>query len=139
MKITPRTEEYFKSRNLMDPGVYNFIVLKAEEKKSKTSGDEMIELVLKVIDMNGREHKVFDYLMDKEPMDYKIRHIYECADLLSKYESGDISASDLINVKGKVKVTIRKDKTGHYGDKNTVLDYFINKDSSVEFDDVIPF
>jgi len=139
MKITPRTEDYFKSRNLMDPGIYNFVVVHAEEKRSKTSGDEMIEVVLKVNDINGREHKVFDYLMDKEPMDYKIRHIYQCADLLNKYESGEISASDLVNVVGKVKIQIRKDKTGQYGDKNVVQDYLVDKNSNLEFNDTIPF
>lgn len=140
MKITPKSEEDFKSRNLMDPGTYDFVVFDAIEKVSKTSGEPMIELILNVLDMKGRERKIYDYLMDKEPMDYKIRHIYNCAGLLEKYESGDIDAQDLHNVTGKVKIIIRKDKTGQYGDKNSVQDYFSTKNKTNDlFDDPLPF
>lgn len=140
MKITPKSEEHFKSRNLMDPGTYDFVVLNAIEKVSKTSGEPMIEVILLATDMNGREHKLFDYLIDKEPMDYKIRHIYDCANLIEKYESGNIDAQDLHNVRGKVKVIIRKDKTGQYGDKNSVQDYIPCKQNNNDiFDDSLPF
>jgi hypothetical protein len=140
MKITPRSEQEFKSRNLIDPGTYDFTVEHAIEKISKHSNEPMIELIIKVLDMNGREHKLFDYLLDKEPMDYKIRHIYDCAGKIEKYESGNIDANDLHSVTGKVKIIIRKDKSGKYPDRNSVQDYISVKNKTIDFiDDPLPF
>lgn len=140
MKITPRSEEEFKSRNLIDPGTYDFVIFDATEKVSKNSGDPMIELILKVTDMNRRVHTLYDYLMDKEPMDYKIRHLYESLGLISKYDSGNIDASDLHNKKGKVQIIIQKDKKGIYSDKNSVKDYIVSKCSAADpFNDDIAF
>ncbi len=140
MKITPKTEEHFKRRNLLDPGIYDFIVHDAIEKVSKNSGDPMIEVILKIKDMYGNVHTLFDSLMDKEPFDYKIRHLSECSDVLDKYNNGEIFASDFLGKKGKVKVLIKKDKSGQYPDRNSVQDYIkIDKNSNNFEDDSLPF
>jgi hypothetical protein len=141
MKITPRTEEEIKRRNLIDPGVYEFIVHEAKEKVSKTSGNPMIEVVLKVTDIYGKVHTLYDYLMDTEYSDYKIRHLSECSGCLDKYENGEVFASDFLGKKGKVKVTIRKDKKGEREDKNSVQDYIANKLINIDNfeDDSLPF
>jgi len=139
MKITPRSEEDFKFRNLLPPGIYNFEVFDSIEKTSKKSGDPMIELVLKIIDSN-RTFKVFDYLIDREPMDFRIRQICECLGLMEKYNSGEIDSRDFFGKKGKVKINIRKDTTGLYGDKNSVQEYIVTKENKEDFlNDEVPF
>lgn len=140
MKVNPKSEKEFKERNLMEPGTYDFVVFDAKEKVSKNSGEPMIELVLKVTDLSKRVHTLYDYLMDREPMDYKIRRIYSCADKIEKYESGDVEASDLINVSGKVKISVKKDNKGIYDDRNSVQDYVpYEKQEQLPFDDKLPF
>lgn len=140
MRVNPKSETEFKSRRLMDPGIYSFQVFDAIEKTSK-SGNEMIEVILKVIDLNGRVHTVNDYLIDQEPMDYKIRHLWDSVGMINKYESGNISPEDIKDKKGKVKIRITKDKKGIYDDKNTVVDYIVNNEYTDQkiLDDEIPW
>lgn len=144
MRVTPRTPEELQALNLISPGVYDYQVIEAKDRISK-SGNEMIELRLRVWDEKGSERTIFDYLLDS--MSHKIRHFSEVNDLLDKYNSGEIEAMDCIGKAGKVEIVIQKDKTGMYGDKNSVKDY-VTKDNlkitetvvNNEFDDKdIPF
>lgn len=134
MKVNPKSEQEFKSRNLLDPGTYDFTVLNAVEKVSKNSGEPMIEIIIHVFGMDGRRFTIYDYLIDKEPMDFKLRHIAHISGVLNKYEEGEVNANDLIGKKGKVKVSIRKDTTGIYGDKNQIVDYIVEENNkNVDF------
>lgn len=137
MKITPRSEEEFKSRNLLDAGEYNFEIFEAKEKKSQ-SGNDMIEVQLRILNKYDKYIIIYDYLMDKEPMDYKIRHLWESLGMIDKYNSGEINAEDLKDKRGKAKITIRKDKNGQYPDKNQVQDY-IKSENDTFLDDALPF
>lgn len=132
MKINPVTEEEIKRRNLLDPGIYDFVVHDATEKISMRSGNPMIELVLKVTDLTGKVHTLLDYLVDNEYSDHKIRHLSECSGVLESYENGEIFANDFINKKGKVKITIRKDKSGQEDDRNFIKDYIVNKVTNID-------
>jgi|ERR1700684_1960419 len=141
MKVTPYSEEEFKSRKLMSPAIYEFRIHESREKISK-NGQEMIEIILKVSDsINGRIFTIFDYLMDTETMGFKIRHIYECVGMIEKYESGNIDAKDLLGKSGLVKVGVKKDPNKIYDDKNVALDYITVKKESIGdgFDDDISF
>lgn len=120
MKFTPKSEKELKEANLIEPGIYDFEVMTAINKKSK-SGDDMIELRLKVWDKDGKERTIFDFLTEK--MLHKVKHFSDVAKLSDKYESGNLDAFDCIGKSGKAKIGIQKDKTGEYPDKNTVKDY----------------
>lgn len=149
MRFTPRTEEEVQQYKLIEPGVYSFEVVGAQDKFSR-AGTEMIELKLKVWDNNGKERLVFDYLL--EALDYKVRHFCYATGIGTKYEDGTLQAEDCFFKTGKVDIYIAKDKTGKYPDKNAVKDYVVMpegianvmnpalaKQEEVELNDDIPF
>jgi len=69
MKFKHKTEEELQSMFLLHEGTYQFVVTKAEDAMSK-SNNEMIKLTLKIMDKAGREHTVYDYLL--EAMEFKL-------------------------------------------------------------------
>jgi len=124
--FTPMTEEEIKSLNIMDSGIYDFEVIKAEQSISK-SGNPMIKLMLKVWDTNGREHIIYDYLVSTSNMMYKIKHFCESVGLEDKYKLGTFDENDCVGKCGKVDIIIQKGQSspngGNYPDKNTARDY----------------
>ena len=135
MRFTPLSEEEIKESNLFEPGIYNFEVLEALDKISK-SGNEMIELKIKIWDNNGKEKIIYDYLL--EMMKFKLKHFSECVSLEDKYNDGGINANDCIGKSGELDLIIYVDKKGRYADKNAVKDYIVNKDKN-DISDDIPF
>jgi hypothetical protein len=125
MKITPKSQEEIDLEGLLAKGVYDFEVLKAEDKLSK-KGNEMIHVKLKVFSGDGYQF-VDDYLM--EAMSYKLRHFCEEAKLIDKYESGELVANDCIGRCGKVKLDI--EPGGDFPAKNIVKDYGEKKKADV--------
>ena len=121
---------------LLTPGVYDFEVVSAEEKMSK-AGNEMIALRLKVWDKDGKEHYIYDYLL--EALAYKLKHFAECTGLLPAIESGSLSADDCEGKCGSVLIKIDKgDAT--YAEKNSVKDYVVQPKNSDTFEqDDLPF
>lgn len=117
MRITPKSQEEIDLEGLLEKGVYDFEVLKAEDKVSK-KGNEMIHVKLKVFHEDGFQF-VDDWLM--EAMSYKLRHFCETANLLDRYESGELAAEDCIGRSGRVKIDI--EPAGEYPAKNVVKDY----------------
>lgn len=142
MRFQPKTEKELAAMNLIQPGIYDFEVWNANDKTSK-SGNEMIELKLKIWDHSGQERIIFDYLL--EVMAFKLKHFADTTGLSKKYEEGIISALDCIGKCGKLDLIIQKDKSGQYADKNTVKDYIVEAKSTDTpgedkiFDDEIPF
>ncbi len=139
MNFAPRTEEEIiqrqeevKTMNLLPYGIYDFEVSDASDKISKT-GNEMIELIVKVWDDNGKERFLYDYLVEK--MEYKLKHFCEYNGLHDKYDMGTLNAKDCLRVSGKVEIGIQKGKPnpngGMYPDKNFVIDY-VSKEKSKE-------
>ena len=128
MRVNPKTEEELQLMGLLQPGVYDFEVVEAQDKVSK-SGNEMIALTLQVWDINGKPHTVYDYLLDA--MSYKLRHFAESVGLLDKYLAGNIEASDCRLASAKVEIIIQKGGEklggGSYPDKNSVKDYIVRK------------
>ena len=137
MNFNPKTEQEIQSMGLIEEGSYPFEVIESQDRLSK-SGNEMIELKLKIWDSLGRERQCFDYLL--EAMAFKLRHFCEAVGLLDKYEAGNLQAGDCIGRSGTLELTIQagkqKPEGGYYPDKNSVKDY-IKKESSTTTDDTM--
>lgn len=140
MKVTPKTEEEVSTNKLCPEGDFQFEVVKATEKTSK-SGNEMIEIVLKVWANDGEEYMVYDYLMDK--VAYKIKHFCEATNLSDKYNKGIVTDQDCEYKTGMVRIKHQKDNRDTSIMRHTVKDYLLSKGDkeSDEFDggDDIPF
>lgn len=120
MKFNPLTEA--EVADLMPVGEYDFYVKEAKDTVSKKSGAEMIKLTLGVIDKNGRERTIFDYLIDS--MMYKVKHFADSVGLEKEYESGGYSAIQCENQSGKCKIIIDEpDPASPYSPKNAIKDY----------------
>ncbi len=149
------TEEEINAANLIDPGIYNFTITKATQKTSN-AGNPMIELQLKVWDINGKEHPVFDYLVATKATSYKIKHFCDAVGLEAAYLAGTFQPEDCENLSGKVEIIIqdgqmKKDGSGFYSSKNAVKDYLVQGatvnasegrvkvDEEPFFDDSVPF
>lgn len=130
MKFQPKSEAETKqeSANLWDPGFYDFEVMTGTDKTSK-SGNEMIELKVKVFNNEGEEKIVFDYLL--ESMAWKLRHAAEACGLIAKYEKGELVGGDFEGCTGKLKLKIDRNKDHNYPDKNAVADYLESTKASV--------
>jgi len=124
MRFTPKTEEEIQRSSLVDPGVYDFVVVAAKDKTSK-SGRDMIEIQIKIWDISGIEHILFDYLL--EAMAHKLRHFAEATGLIDKYDFGHLTAEDCLGKIGKAEIIIQdgqpKPEGGIYPHKNSVKDY----------------
>lgn len=149
MKFPPKTREEALTVKLLEKGNYPFIVLKAENKISQ-SNNPMIQLLLKIWDEKGREHLVYDLLM--ESLEFKLRHFCYAIGHGEMSENGEIDCELIKGKQGECKIYIQEDKSGKYPPKNAVADYLIPMDNvgnltlpknktqnSNEFEDECPF
>lgn len=120
MKFSPKSEKELAADGLWPGGEYDFEIVEAEEATSK-AGNDMIKMKVFVFNAEGNKRTVYDYLM--ESVGYKLRHAAEACGLLSEYESGSLEAFDFQGKTGRCKLTIQKDKTGAYPDRNGIADY----------------
>lgn len=130
MKFIPKSEEeVLQNENLLTPNVYTFDILNAEDKSSRASNNEMIELKLRIYETPVKYRIIFDYLT--EGMKHKLRHFAITTDLIDKYNSGEISANDCIGKRGEAFIDIKtpqiKDDGSSYPSKNYVKDYAATK------------
>jgi len=120
MKFNVVTEEEINHKNLLEPGIYQFQVLNAEDCISKR-GNEMIKLVIKVWDKdNHKPYIIYDYLLEAFP--HKIKHFTDVTNLAHRYQSGVLCAEDCINNIGYAHVVISSGD-GEYPDRNSIKDY----------------
>lgn len=127
MRFQPKTEK--EVARLFEKGTYRFEVTSAKEAISQSTKQPMMKLILKVFAEDGRVTTVFDNLMTGDPnWEFKLRHFCIGTGLLSKYEKGELTEKDCVDVKGEVMLKIKVDKTGQYPDKNEVEDYVIEKE-----------
>jgi len=77
-----------------------FEVLSAEEKKSK-SGNDMIELKLKISDSTGKIGTMNEYLPNTKKALFKIRDFARATGQYDKFKSGTFDATDCIFKNGK--------------------------------------
>src|SRR5260221_9645948 len=83
-------EEIESLRKRLLAGEYPFEVIKAEKKLSKSSGNPMIELTLKIWDQEGNEFKQFDWITNSPKMAWKTKHFWESVGLPEKYNTKNL-------------------------------------------------
>jgi hypothetical protein len=125
----PLTEQQIKLGDLIEPGIYPFEIVEAEDTVSR-AGNDMLKVKLKVFTPDGRERLVSDYLM--EALEYKLAHFFESIGLYSKYAEGAVSAEDCWGRSGEVKIYTQIDKTGQYDPKSSVADYILTAKQQAE-------
>lgn len=123
MRFTPKTEEELRASLLLPEGIYNYKVIKAEDKIS-AAGNEYISLVLQVWDSEGHESAVFTNLS----LIKLLKHLCDVNNMQLDYKGGDIPASKFMNkCEGKVVLGVEPEKPngsgGYYPPKNIVKDY----------------
>jgi len=144
MKVSPISAAEAIAPGILKRGGYDFEVETAIEKTSKAN-NEMIELMLKVYDTDGKYRMIRDWLVETEGMAYKTRHFAEAVNMLTQYNNGELKGADLIGKTGRCQVGIRKDKTGAFPDENNIQDYLPAGAKSLvssvidDMDDDIPF
>lgn len=143
MRFEPKTATEIDEAGLLEPGLYDFEVVEAEDKTSK-AGNDMVELGLRVENGDGRGFKLLDWLVATDGGAYKVRHFAESVGLLAAYEKGDMPAGMMIGKVGRCKISI-KPAEGQYRAKNTVADYVgaavepVGQKPAQMEDDEIPF
>lgn len=118
MSFTFKPISEAEASGLLQPGTYDFQVKTAENAVSK-KGNPMIKMNVTVWGHDGREHFIYDYLM--EAMAYKLRHFCEAVDLMDKYQEGQFDATDCVGKSGKCKIKI--EEAGEYPARNSIQDY----------------
>lgn len=150
------TAEEDLMRNVLPDGDYPFSIEEIIEKKTKGGLDKdgkekvinpMLELHLSVLDINGREKKMRDWVILDGEMAHRFRHLCESTGLLEKYDNLTVTARDLLGKNGVAKLKSKEfiDNNGETRKGNYVVDYvkpgsYINKPAEVNFniDDDIP-
>ena len=137
MKFQPKTEAEIAESNLWPAGEYDFGVIDATEKVSK-SGNPMVEVGLAVYNEEGQQRRVTDYLM--EAMAFKLRHFCEAVGLLHEYEAGMLDPDALVGKTGRVVLKQDPARDG-YNPKNSVKDYVVGAVATkrVDLDDELPW
>jgi hypothetical protein len=128
--------------NVLTPGIYPFKVLQAADETSR-AGNDMIHLKLGVERHNGTDQWVHDYIVATQP--HKLKALCRAVGMLDLFDTGEITAAQLVGASGKVKVKIEPPK-GSWPEKNTVDEYVERRDEQQEgssgggiADEEIPF
>ena len=123
--FTPKTEEAIVTEGLIPAKtICDIEVMEATDTVSKSSGNDMIVLKIKVYHENGFK-VITDYITfgNKNAEEFKVRRSCDCFGILDAYNSGNLEAADYKNKSGKAKIGIQSDKTGQYPDKNVIGEY----------------
>jgi hypothetical protein len=123
MKTTPHSEadaQNLSRQKLLPAGWHDGRILEACEKPSR-QGRDMIELLVGVIDADGIERQLRDWLTDSTLGAAKLRHACEAVGALVRYEAGEIGQADFPGHACRVRISIEK-KRG-YSDRNMIEDY----------------
>jgi len=106
------------ARKILPAGTYEAVVEKAELTTSD-AGNEQIKVTLTVYGGDS-EQTVWDYLVFKDTVLYKVKHFCESAGI--DFEKGDLRAEECLEKNVRVKLKIDPPK-GQYPEKNAVADY----------------
>lgn len=145
------TEKEIAEANLIPEGEYDIEITKAINDTSKSSGADMIKLIVKAFKNDGGFVLVNDYLV--ATFIPKIHNASKAFGVLDKYSDGLLDASDFEGKAGKARISIQKDDTGKYPDKNNIAKYILDEATTAndyakasagssidpELDDEIPF
>jgi hypothetical protein len=127
--FTPLSDEEIqavKNRSLMPNGVYPFVVKSAEHAISQ-SNNPMIKVTLAVMDKEGNERLIPDWLLATDTSIEKLKHFCDSIGLVETYARGSFEPHEFLNRSGRCLVGIQKGKTKDDGsifpDKNSIKDY----------------
>lgn len=123
MRFEPKSDDELDRMGLLEEAVYDYEVIKAEDTKSK-AGNDMIKAQVSVYGPS-QVHVIFVYLLEAMPRIMK--HFCVTTGMAEKYDSGELSALDMIGKQGKCKVKIEPAKDG-YAARNSIDD-FVNNDT----------
>lgn len=114
-----------KMRNLLPKGEYPFHIKDIEVKPSKNGINKMLVVTLNVLNNEGRQFIVTDWVMlDMENMEWKLRHFADTCGLLDRYDQGILEERDFIGKHGVAKIIITDyEKDGEMLKSNKVADY----------------
>lgn len=119
MQFKPKTDEELALAGLWADGEYNFEVVGAEDKISKSSGNEMIELELKFHDQ-GATKTVKSYITATQ--EFRLKSAAYCMGLGAQYETGTLGAGHFIGKKGRA--TLKTEPAnGDFKAKNGVNEF----------------
>ena len=168
MKFTPKSDEQIekeqRERMLWDKGVYSYEILEYVTFGTKTiktcdtqsqKGNDMMQLVVKLFNDDGRESVLIDYIT--ESLAFKLKHLAYSHGMGQQYDAGELHAPDFIGKCGKAEVGVSKGKKKEdgsddkYPDKNSIVDYVVDggadqssmpppgHPANAPIDDTIPF
>ena len=119
MKFNPIREQANVEQELWENGQYEFEIIDATEKVSR-SGNEMIELRVRISRPDGASRTISDYLLAKQIG--KLRNASAACGLLDKYQTGELSDENFVGKRGRLKLAVEKSNNG-YPDHNVVAYY----------------
>lgn len=132
MPYQPRDERELQDAMCWPAGVYDFEVVNAEVKESK-SGNMMLALSLKIFDPNSdKTRQVKDWLVESDAPGclMKLRHYCATVGDLAAYDSGSVENYPGIGACGKLKLGIQRSED--YPPQNKVADYVKPKEEVEE-------
>ena len=152
---SPKTDEQIEKEEnesrLFEPGIYGFEVIQhhqfgehyqyTKDTESK-KGNDMMQLVIRIFDPEGRSTVLRDYLLDVVPRKLK-ESAYACG-LGNDYEAGTLCAEKYIGKSGNLELAVQPGRNKNdgtdekYPDRNVVNAYVIAANDS-HLDDDIPF
>lgn len=123
MSYQPKSDDQLDKEGLMQSQICDFEVKESTEGKSKSSGNEMITLALKVFDADGNVQTIWDYIVFGTNFgERKFKHAAKACGLLNEYNAGSLSYREFEGKTGKCEIDIQEAQNG-YGAKNVVKEY----------------
>ena len=129
----------------LKPGTCSFVIKKAEEVISKSSGNLQMQVEMEVTDSDGKMGPVTDFIFYSEKAQWKMVSFCKAINGEEFLLEGNLEAKDLINKRGQL-VIIHEEYKGEK--RNKVQRYLPFLDKVMEqvakseepfFDDTLPF
>lgn len=140
MKFNP---DELEETTPMQPGIMNYEIVEAKERQSK-SGNDMIELGIKIMDDDGRNLTIKDFLVGTTSSLWKIHQFCQSNNL--DFNGGVLNPNDIVGQTGQCETT---QETIEDGRQMLKIKKYIRQDKQqslsspaqeeVPFDDDIPF
>jgi len=116
-----------QNEGLLPDGIYPFIV-RAINPKTSSSGNPMLEVKVGILDKDGNERVITDYLVATKKMMFKLKHFCEAVGFEEEYKNGQFDPARCINKRGQTLIGVQKgnikpDGFSFYADKNIIKDY----------------
>lgn len=118
MEIKPKSREEIEKdaderkkemnrKSLLKPGIYDGEVMRAEETTSKSSGNPMIKLKVRIFHDGGEAH-LYDYIVDTQVE--KLCAFCDAVGLSKEYDAGDVNSDEMEGRAFRAKIGIEDEK-----------------------------